>query len=49
MKQLFAFVVMLLSASILYAQDIITLRSGETINGKNSRSRHNRNPLLQSG
>jgi len=34
MKQLFAFVVMLLSASMLYAQDIITLRSGETINGK---------------
>ncbi len=34
MKQLFAFVVMLLSASILYAQDIITLKTGETINGK---------------
>ena len=34
MKQLFAFVVMLLSASMLNAQDIITLRSGETINGK---------------
>jgi hypothetical protein len=34
MKQLFAFFVMLLSASMLYAQDIITLRSGETINGK---------------
>jgi hypothetical protein len=34
MKQLFAFTVMLLSASMLYAQDIITLRSGETINGK---------------
>lgn len=34
MKQLFAFIVMLLSASMLYAQDIITLRSGETINGK---------------
>jgi hypothetical protein len=25
---------MLLSASILYAQDVITLRTGETINGK---------------
>lgn len=34
MKQFFAFVVMLLSASMLYAQDVITLRSGETINGK---------------
>lgn len=34
MKQLFAFMVMLLSASMLYAQDIITLRTGETINGK---------------
>ena len=34
MKQLFAFVVMLLSASMLFAQDVITLRSGETINGK---------------
>ena len=34
MKQLFAFLVMLLSASMLYAQDVITLRSGETINGK---------------
>jgi hypothetical protein len=34
MKQLFAFLVMLFSASMLYAQDIITLRSGETINGK---------------
>lgn len=34
MKQLFAFVVMLLSASMLYGQDVITLRSGETINGK---------------
>lgn len=34
MKQLFAFLVMLFSASILYAQDIITLRTGETINGK---------------
>lgn len=34
MKQLFAFAVMLFSASMLYAQDVITLRSGETINGK---------------
>lgn len=34
MKQLFAFLVMLFSASILFAQDVITLRSGETINGK---------------
>ena len=34
MKQLFAFLVMLLSASLLYAQDIITLRSGETISGQ---------------
>lgn len=34
MKQLFAFFVMLFSASILCAQDIITLRTGETINGK---------------
>lgn len=34
MKQLLAIIVMLLSASMLYAQDIITLRSGETINGK---------------
>ena len=34
MKQLFAFTVMLLSASFLFAQDIITLRTGETINGK---------------
>jgi len=34
MKQLLAFIVMLLSASMLYAQDIITPRSGETINGK---------------
>ena len=34
MKQLFAILVMLLSASMLYAQDVITLRSGETINGK---------------
>ncbi|MBX9853416.1 MAG: hypothetical protein K2X86_16845 [Cytophagaceae bacterium] len=34
MKQLFAFLVMLFSASLLYAQDVITLRSGETINGK---------------
>lgn len=34
MKQLFAFLVMLLSASFLNAQDIITLRTGETINGK---------------
>lgn len=34
MKQLFAFLVMLLSASMLQAQDIITLRSGQNINGK---------------
>lgn len=34
MKQLFAFTVMLLSASFLSAQDMITLRTGETINGK---------------
>lgn len=34
MKQLFAFFVMLFSASMLYAQDIITLKNGETINGK---------------
>ncbi|XVJ65050.1 MAG: hypothetical protein HEQ40_02315 [Lacibacter sp.] len=34
MKQLFVFIVMLLSASFLYAQDIITLRTGETINAK---------------
>lgn len=34
MKQLFAFLVMLLSATMLFAQDVITLRSGETINGK---------------
>jgi hypothetical protein len=34
MKQLFVFIVMLLSASFLKAQDIITLRTGETINGK---------------
>ncbi len=34
MKQLFSFIVMLLSASFLYAQDIITLRTGETINAK---------------
>ena len=34
MKQLFAFLVMLFSASMLFAQDVITLRSGETINGK---------------
>ncbi|MBX9890761.1 MAG: hypothetical protein K2Y12_00425 [Chitinophagaceae bacterium] len=34
MKQLFAFIVMLLSASFVNAQDIISLRSGETINGK---------------
>jgi hypothetical protein len=34
MKQLFAVLVMLLSASMLFAQDVITLRSGETINGK---------------
>lgn len=34
MKQLFAILVMLFSASFLYSQDIITLRTGETINGK---------------
>ena len=34
MKQLFAVLVMLLSASMLFAQDVITLCSGETINGK---------------
>lgn len=34
MKQLFAFMVMLFSVSTLFAQDIITLRTGETINGK---------------
>ena len=34
MKQLFVFIMMLLSASFLYAQDIITLRTGETINAK---------------
>lgn len=34
MKQLFAFIVMLLFASFLYAQDIITLRTGEIINAK---------------
>ena len=34
MKQLFVIMTMLLSASVLYAQDIITLRTGETINGK---------------
>jgi hypothetical protein len=34
MKQFFAFIVMLLSASMIYAQDIITLRTGETINGR---------------
>ena len=34
MKQLFAILVMLFSASMLYAQDIITLRTGETVNGK---------------
>ena len=34
MKQLFAFSVMLFSAFILHGQDIITLRSGETINAK---------------
>ena len=33
MKQLFVFMLML-SASMLYAQDIITLKTGETINGK---------------
>ena len=34
MKQLFAFATMLLSASFLQAQDIITLRTGESINAK---------------
>lgn len=34
MKQIFVIMTMLLSASVLYAQDIITLRTGETINGK---------------
>lgn len=34
MKQLFVFMTMLLSASMLCAQDIITLRTGETIKGK---------------
>ncbi len=34
MKQLFAFVVMLFTASMIYAQDVITLKTGETINGK---------------
>lgn len=34
MKQLFAFIMMLLSVSFVYAQDIITLRNGETINAK---------------
>ncbi|RTL53353.1 MAG: hypothetical protein EKK39_05890 [Sphingobacteriales bacterium] len=34
MKQLFAFIVMLLSASFLNAQDMITLSTGEIINGK---------------
>lgn len=34
MKQSLAFVVMLLSASMIYSQDIITLRTGETINGR---------------
>ncbi len=34
MKQLFACIVMLLSVSFLNAQDMITLRTGETINGK---------------
>ncbi|MBY0479552.1 MAG: hypothetical protein K2Q24_18025 [Chitinophagaceae bacterium] len=34
MKQLFAFIMMLLSASFVYAQDIITLRTGETIIAK---------------
>lgn len=34
MKQLFVFIVMLSSASMLSAQDIITLRTGETIDGK---------------
>ena len=34
MKQLFAFVMMLLSASFLKAQDIIILRTGESINAR---------------
>ncbi|MGP4854897.1 hypothetical protein ACTXP3_27420, partial [Klebsiella pneumoniae] len=34
MKQFFAFVMVLLSASFLQAQDVITLRTGETINAK---------------
>lgn len=34
MKQLFSFIMMLLSASFVCAQDIITLRTGETINAK---------------
>jgi hypothetical protein len=34
MKQLLVFIMMLLSASFVYAQDIITLRTGETINAK---------------
>lgn len=34
MKQLFAFIGMLLSASSLHAQDVITLRTGETVNAK---------------
>jgi hypothetical protein len=34
MKQLFVFIMMLLSASFAYAQDVITLRTGETINAK---------------
>jgi hypothetical protein len=33
MKQLLVFMAMLLSASFVYAQDIITLHSGEIING----------------
>lgn len=34
MKQLFVFTMMLLSVSFVYAQDVITLRTGETINAK---------------
>ncbi len=34
MKQLFVFAVIQLSASYLYAQDVITLRTGEVINAK---------------
>lgn len=34
MKQLFVFAVILLSASYLYSQDVITLRTGEIINAK---------------